>query len=384
VEKKIAILGSTGSIGRQTLQVIDNLGAGYRVVALTAGGNAGLLADQVRRYAPELAVLSDLTAADALARSLQGVACRVEAGLPGQVSAACHPAVDIVVAALVGFSGFIPVLKALQCGKTVALANKEALVVGGELLQRQGLLDRERIYPVDSEHSAIWQCIGAAPVSQVRRIWLTASGGPFRDWEAAKLPGVTPEQALAHPNWRMGAKITVDSATMMNKGFEALEARWLFGLNLDQIRVVVHPQSAVHSMVEFIDGAMIAQISPPDMRLPIQYALTYPERRESVLPGFDLYGQCWSFGEPDRERFPCLDYAYQAGEIGGTMPACLNAANEVAVEQFLKGNLSFTGIPRVVGAVMAEHKAVNQPELADILEADRWARAKAFCLINDQ
>lgn len=384
MEKKIAILGSTGSVGRQTLQVIDNLGSGYRVVALTAGSNAALLAGQVRRYKPELAVLSDLTAAAALAHSLHGVACRVEAGPLGQIAAASHPGVDLVVAALVGFSGFIPVLEALRSGKTVALANKEALVVGGELLSREGLLDRERIYPVDSEHSAIWQCIGEAPVRQVRRIWLTASGGPFRDWEASKLSGVTPEQALAHPNWQMGAKISVDSATLMNKGFEVLEALWLFGLKLDQIRVVVHPQSAVHSVVEFIDGSMIAQVGPPDMRLPIQYALTYPERRESGIPGLDLFGQCWSFSEPDRNRFPCLDYAYRAGEVGGTMPACLSAANEVAVDQFLKGKLSFSGISRVVGAVMAEHAPADRPDLEDILEADRWSREKAFCLINDQ
>lgn len=275
--KRIAILGSTGSIGRQTLAVIESLGPAYQVVALTAGQNAALLAAQVRRFQPQLAVLSNSDAAAALAQDLQGFPCRVESGAEGQVLAATWPEADLIVAALVGFSGFEPVLAALTAGKRVALANKESLVVGGELLAAKGLLKEEQIIPVDSEHAAIRQCLGETPRRQVSQIWLTASGGPFRGWSREQLKAVTPEQALAHPNWRMGPKITVDSATLMNKGFEVLEARWLFGLRQDQIRVVIHPQSIVHSAVEFIDGSIVAQLSNPDMRLPIQYALTFPK-----------------------------------------------------------------------------------------------------------
>ncbi|MEW5783861.1 MAG: 1-deoxy-D-xylulose-5-phosphate reductoisomerase [Bacillota bacterium] len=378
MSKRIAILGSTGSIGRQTLAVIEALGPAYRVTALTAGRNAALLAEQARRFKPELVVLSDAGAAAELARELRGEACRVEPGPQGQILAATWPSVDLVVAALVGFSGFEPVLAALQAGKIVALANKESLVVGGELLQHKGLLRGDRIIPMDSEHSAIRQCLSSTSLDRVSRIWLTASGGPFRDWPRDRLESAKPDQALAHPNWRMGAKITVDSATLMNKGFELLEAYWLFGLRLDQIEVVIHPQSVVHSAVEFIDGSVIAQLGLPDMRLPIQYALTYPERQESTLPRLNLFGQNWSFTEPDTERFPCLELAFRAGAAGGTLPACLNAANEVAVEYFLKGELSFGGIPALINAVLQKHAPVREPDFKQILAADQWARQEAL------
>lgn len=382
ITKKIALLGSTGSIGCQTLEVIENLGGGYRVVALTAGSSRELLERQVRRFRPELAVLSDRDAAAALECDLHDLDCRVETGPGGQVQAARWPAADLVVVALVGFSGFRPTLEALAAGKTVALANKEALVVGGELLAQRGLLDPERILPLDSEHSAIRQSLGGTPLSQVSRIWLTASGGPFRDWEPERLARVTPAEALAHPNWRMGPKITVDSATLMNKGFEVIEAHWLFGLPLDRIEVVIHPQSIIHSAVEFIDGTVIAQLGLPDMRLPIQYALSYPDRKTNPWPRFNFFGQEFTFTAPDRKKFPCLELACRALQAGGTMPACLNAANEVAVEQFLAGALAFTDIPRLIEQVMAGHSVIHRPEPADLEDADEWARLRAGELLD--
>lgn len=380
--KKIALLGATGSIGRQTLEVVEHLGGSCRIVALTAGSNRELLEKQVRRFKPELAVLSAPDAAAELKRSLHGFDCRVEAGPGGQIAAARWPSADLVVNALVGFSGFVPTLEALEAGKTVALANKEALVVGGELLARRGLLGPERIIPLDSEHSAIRQSLGGAPLSQVSRIWLTASGGPFRGWEEEQLARATPSEALAHPNWKMGPKITVDSATLMNKGFEVIEAHWLFGVPLDRIEVVIHPQSIVHSAVEFIDGSVIAQLGPPDMRLPIQYALSYPERKANPWPRFNFLGHDLSFTAPDTKRFPCLELAFRAMQAGGTMPACLNAANEVAVEHFLKGALAFPDIPRLIERVMAAHTVIRRPEQADLEKADSWARRRAEALLD--
>lgn len=380
--KKIALLGSTGSIGRQTLEVIGNLGEGYRVAALTAGSNGGLLEQQVRRFRPELAALSSGEAAAALKKRLHDLDCRVESGPEGQLLAARWPAADLVVVALVGFSGFFPTLAALEESKVVALANKEALVVGGELLARKGYLQRKQILPLDSEHSAIWQCLGDRPAAQVRRIWLTASGGPFLDWEEGRLSRVTPDDALAHPTWRMGPKISVDSATMMNKGLEVIEAHWLFDVPPERIAVVIHPQSLLHSAVEFVDGAVIAQLGPPDMRLPIQYALSHPDRKANPWPRLDFFGQELTFATPDLERFPCLGLAYRALQAGGTMPACLNAANEVAVEQFLAGHLAFTDIPRLIAAVMAEHRVIPRPEPPALEQADQWSRLRAGELLE--
>lgn len=380
--KRIALLGSTGSIGRQTLEAIENLGGGYRVVALTAGSNRELLEHQVRRYKPELAVLKDQQAAAELKRNLGGADCRVETGPEGLALAARWPAADLVVVATVGFSGFLPTLAALEEGKVVALANKETLVVGGELLHRRGFLQPERIIPLDSEHSAIRQCLGGDPPSRIHRIWLTASGGPFRDWEPERLARAGPAEALAHPSWRMGPKITVDSATLMNKGFEIIEAHWLFGVPLERITVVIHPQSAVHSAVEFVDGAVIAQLGPADMRLPIQYALSYPERRPNPWPRFDFFEQELTFIRPDRERFPCLELACRALRTGGTMPACLNAANEVAVDRFLNGRLDFTGIPELIAGVMAGHRVIPHPKPHQLVEADQWARRRAGELLH--
>lgn len=375
--KNIAILGSTGSIGRQTLQVISALGPDYRVVALTARSSGRLLSEQIRRFKPEIAVLSDEKAAAELSLGAGDYDGLLETGAGGQLTAARWPSADLVMVALVGFSGFEPLVAALHEGKIVALANKESLVVGGELLQRRGMLGSDRIIPVDSEHSAIRQCLGSAPAREVERIWLTASGGPFREWDLEKIYAATPEDALNHPSWRMGRKISIDSATMMNKGFEVLEAHWLFGVPLERIKVVVHPQSIVHSMVEFTDGSIIAQVGLPDMRLPIQYALTYPERKASAFPRLDLYGQSWSFEEPDRSRFPCLELACRAGRAGGTMPACLNAANEIAVELFLAKRIAFGDIPVLIETVMNENEMIAGPAVEDILTADRWTRRRA-------
>lgn len=384
IMKRIALLGSTGSIGRQTLEVMENLGREYKVVALTAGSNRELLEKQVRRFKPELAVLSDKEEAARLQQSLAGSGCRVEAGAEGQILAARWPVADLVVIALVGFSGFQPTLAALEAKKVVALANKEALVVGGELFARRGLLDPEQLIPLDSEHSAIRQCLGGAAPDQIERIWLTASGGPFRNWEEERLARATPAAALAHPNWRMGPKITIDSATLMNKGFEFIEAHWLFGVPPERISVVIHPQSIVHSAVEFVDGSIIAQLGPPDMRLPLQYALSYPERRTNPWPRFSFFNAALTFSEPDREKFPCLELASRALRAGGTAPACLNAANEVAVENFLQGALGFTEIPQLITRVLDGHQVISRPEPRQLEEADRWARLRAGELLNER
>ncbi len=384
--KKIAILGSTGSIGRQTLEVIESLGEQYKVVALAAGRNENLLGDQIRRFKPELAALSDENAAARLADKNRNSGCTFMGGAKGQLCAAVWPEADLVVMAQVGFSGFESLVAALKEGKTIALANKESLVIGGDILKRLGLLDRERILPVDSEHSAIWQCLGMEPANSVKiaRVLLTASGGPFFGWKEEELEQVTPEQALHHPNWQMGNKITIDSATMMNKGLEVIEARWLFDLSLDQIEVVIHRQSIVHSMVEYIDGSIIAQMSTADMRLPIQHALTYPERKKSRVEKFIPFGKTLNFYRPDRKNFPCLDLAYRAIISGGTMPAALNGANEVAVAEFTGGRIKFTAIPKVIKQVMDEHEVKQDPGIDDVINADSCSRRRAAEIIDEQ
>lgn len=305
----------------------------------------------------------------------------VETGEEGVLKLAVCPEADIILIALVGFSGFVPTMEALKAGKRVALANKESMVVGGELISREVPGYRDLIIPVDSEHSAIFQCLQGYSRSQVKRVILTASGGPFRGRLPEELHSVTAKQALEHPNWNMGPKITVDSATLMNKGFEVLEAKWLFDLELEKIEVVVHPQSLVHSMVEFVDGSILAQIGAPDMRVPIQYALTYPRREANPFPRADLLRDKLEFELPDRETFPCLDLAYRAGSIGGTMPACLNAANEIAVDLFLNGKISFMEIAGLIEATMQAHAVVAGPGFKDIINADRRSREKALSIV---
>ncbi|MBK9138085.1 MAG: 1-deoxy-D-xylulose-5-phosphate reductoisomerase [Verrucomicrobia bacterium] len=378
--KNLVLLGSTGSIGTSTLKVADDLPDRIRIVGLAAGNNASLLLEQTRRFEPEAISLNDPAGAEEL-RKLFGVGPRVLAGAEGLLELATLPSADIVLIAIVGTAGLRPALAAIRAGKDIAVASKEILVMAGEIVMREAQKHGVRVLAVDSEHSAIFQCLDGKPVASVRRLWLTASGGPFRDaaeWPQERFGEITVERALKHPSWVMGRKITIDSATLFNKGLEMIEARWLFGIGMDRVEVVVHPQSVVHSMVEFVDGSVLAQLSTPDMCLPIQYALTYPDRvpSERVQTDFAKLGAL-TFETPDVERFPALRLARRAGEVGGTLPAVLNAANEVAVEAFCEGKLSFPQISETVARVMDAHPVTADPSLDEILAADAWARAEA-------
>jgi 1-deoxy-D-xylulose-5-phosphate reductoisomerase len=376
--RALAILGSTGSIGTSTLQVVQSRPDDFRVVALAAGRNLDLLEEQARRFRPRLLALRDAAAAAEMARRLDDPAVDIVHGEQGRIAAAADPEVDLVVCALVGSMGVRSAWAAVDAGKTLALANKEALVVGGEPLTRRAGETGAAILPVDSEHNAIHQCLRGEILDEVHRLWLTASGGPFRTWSAERLGTVTAEQALQHPTWKMGRKVTIDSATLMNKGLEVIEAHWLFGLPGERIRVLVHPQSVVHSMVELVDGSFKAQLGVTDMRHPIQYALTWPERSASALPPFDPVGAGpLTFEEPDGARFPCLGLAYAALARGGAAPAVLNAANEVAVDAFLHGRAGFRDIPEVVRAALDRHASHPASGLEDLLEADRLGREAA-------
>jgi len=381
--KKIVILGSTGSIGQQALAVVRQFPGRFQVVGLAAGRNWRLLAGQIREFRPAVAAVEGEKEAEKLAAFLEP-GCRPEiySGEAGLQEVARFPSADLVLTAVPGILGLLPTVAALRAGKSIALANKETLVAGGELVLRLAAAQKAKILPVDSEHSAVWQCLGETPREQVARIILTASGGPFLK-EPADLQKVTVEKALAHPNWKMGRKVTIDSATLMNKGLEVIEARWLFGLNYDQIQVVVHPQSIVHSLVEFVDGSTLAQLGVPDMRVPIQYALTYPERWPNQLPRLNWKESAQlTFEPPDLNRFRCLALALAAGRAGGTMPVVLNAANEVAVEAFLAGAISFGAIPEIVERVMDAHEVCPCRDLEDVLAADRWAKDLARRLIT--
>jgi 1-deoxy-D-xylulose-5-phosphate reductoisomerase len=367
--KRVVVLGSTGSIGQQTLEVIGAFPERFCAVGLAAGQNTGLLAEQIRQFHPRFVYCQDEGALASL--SDEGYEQLELAEM------ACHPDVDIVVIATSGKAGLGPTLAAVKAGKNIALANKESLVMAGEIITEEARLHGTQIRPVDSEHSAIWQCLeGETP--SVSRLVLTASGGPFRHYTREQLEKVTAEQALDHPTWRMGKKVTVDSATLMNKGLEVIEAHWLFNVPFENIEVVIHPQSIVHSMVEFIDGSIKAQLGCPDMRLPIQYALSYPERlANQELPQLD-----WSrlsqltFEQPDLDTFPCLRLAIEAGKRGGTWPAAVCAADEVAVELFLSRRIKFNDIAWLVEQVLEKHQAMAQPALDDIVAADDWARAQ--------
>ncbi|MEY3277469.1 MAG: hypothetical protein RL153_2737 [Verrucomicrobiota bacterium] len=377
--KNVVLLGSTGSIGTSTLKVVEDLPGELRLVGLAAGNNAGLLVEQARRHQPALVSIHDPVKAAEVAQGLPGT--RVVFGAEGLLELATLPEAHVVLIAIVGTAGLAPALAAIRAGKDIAVASKEILVMAGQIVMEEARRHGVRVLAVDSEHSAIFQCLEGKPGTSVRNLWLTASGGPFRDaarWPASALEGVTVTQALKHPSWVMGRKITLDSATLFNKGLEMIEARWLFDIEMDRVQVVVHPQSVVHSMVEFIDGSILAQLSTPDMCLPIQYALTHPERRSSqrVATDFARIGTL-TFEEPDAARFPALGLARRAGLVGGTLPAVLNAANEVAVERFCNGDIGFTQIPATVGRVMDAHRWVAQPTLTEILEADQWARQAA-------
>jgi 1-deoxy-D-xylulose-5-phosphate reductoisomerase len=380
--KGIAILGSTGSIGCNTLRVIESLGGEqFRVVALGAGHNVEILADQVAKHLPELVSVDTEDAAHDLRAKLfeRDVDLpRIIVGEPGLIEVATHPQASCVVSATVGAVGFVPTLRALEAGKRVALANKETLVMAGELMTRAAQASGAELLPVDSEHNALHQCLRGEKLSEVRRIILTASGGPFRTKTKAEMRESTVSEALRHPTWNMGAKITIDSATLMNKGLEVIEAHWLFGFLPDQIGIVVHPESVVHSMIELVDGSVIAQMGVTDMRHAIQYALTYPERHGCELPPLDLTSlSALHFEPPDLERFPCIALAYRALRVGGTLPAAMNAANEEAVQAFIDERISLTDIPVVIEAVMDLHDPQPATELAAILAADEGARISA-------
>jgi 1-deoxy-D-xylulose-5-phosphate reductoisomerase len=385
--KKLSILGSTGSIGQSTLSVVDYLKDDFQVVALAAGKGIAELADQVARYRPQLVSVSDPGDLPALQEKLrqQGVRAMPEfmSGEAGLVAVACHPEVDTVVSATVGAVGFLPTYRALQLGRRVCLANKETLVMAGELMTRAARESGAELLPVDSEHNALHQCMRGEKVEEVRRLILTASGGPFREKPIEEIRRATVERALAHPTWQMGAKITIDSATLMNKGLEVIEAGWLFDFKADKISVVVHPQSIVHSMIEMIDGSIIAQLGVTDMRLMIQYALTYPHRLAAQLPplSFEKLSKL-EFFEPDLERFPCLRLAYEAMREGGTMPAAMSAANEIAVAAFLSRSLNFMDIPRVIEETMMAYEKQPCSSIDAVIEADRWGRAHAGVLVN--
>ncbi|MCC6627783.1 MAG: 1-deoxy-D-xylulose-5-phosphate reductoisomerase [Chloroflexi bacterium] len=370
---RLAILGATGSVGQQTLAVVRAQPDRYRVVALAAAHPSMALRALADEFRPACVVV----AAEADRPALAAPGRAVLAGEAGLTQMATDPSVDLLVAASGGHAGIAPTLAALAAGKHLALANKETIVCAGALVTATAQAAGVTIRPVDSEHSAIWQCLGFAQRAQpVRHITLTASGGPFRTWPVAELEHVSAEQALNHPTWRMGGKITVDSASLMNKGLEVIEAHWLFGQPYERIRVLVHPQSIVHSLVEFADGSVLAQLGQPDMRLPIHVALAYPERVESELPRLDLAAIArLDFELPRLDAFPCLGLAYQAGRAGGTYPTVLSAADEVAVELFMAGAIRFTGIPRLIEAALQAHVPVGEPTLADILEADRETRA---------
>src|SRR5438477_5519769 len=378
----VAILGSTGSIGCNTLRVIESLGPErFRIVALGAGRNVARLADQIAQHQPELVSVDSEESAQQLKAELitrNAWLPRIVIGEEGLVEVATHDRADCVVSGTVGAVGFVPTLRALETGKRVALANKETLVMAGELMTGAAEKSGAELLPVDSEHNALHQCLRGEQRSEVRRIILTASGGPFRTRDKASIQNATVAEAMRHPTWNMGSKITIDSATLMNKGLEVIEARWLFGFGVDEISIVVHPESVIHSMIELIDGSVIAQMGVTDMRHAIQYALTYPERCPSELPPLDLAKlSSLNFEAPDLERFPCIALAYRALKTGGTLPAAMNAANEEAVHAFIDEQIALPDIPRVIEEVMNRHETAPVADLESVLQADRNSRVLA-------
>ncbi|MDQ7787691.1 MAG: 1-deoxy-D-xylulose-5-phosphate reductoisomerase [Thermodesulfovibrionales bacterium] len=384
--KRITILGSTGSIGRNALAIVSRHRNRFRVVALTAGQNIDLLKKQIHAFSPEIVAVADKQAAHALEKKIcrrKSAPLRILFGEEGISAAAEYKKSDFVLSAIVGAAGLVPGLAAIRAGKTVGLANKEALVMAGRIMIQQAKKYGATLLPVDSEHSAIFQCIEGHKKSDVRRIILTASGGPFSGKKTRELRAITPAQALNHPSWKMGRKITIDSATLMNKGLEVIEAHYLFGLPAEKIDVIVHPQSIVHSLVEFHDRSCIAQMSVPDMKAPIAYALTYPNRLTDVIRKLSLHQiGALTFKKPEMKCFPCLAYAYRALREGGTMPSVLNASNEVAVHAFLKGVIRFTDIPLLIKKTMDRHTVQSDKTLPLVLEADRWARETAKELVQ--
>jgi len=387
--KYISILGSTGSIGVQALQVIDDLNSDFKVVGLSAKSNVDLIEKQIYQFKPEIVALEDKYSADVLKKKIKDASVEILSGKEGIIKVATIPKADIVLSATVGIAGLAPTLEAIKAGKDIALANKEVLVTSGSLVMKTAKQTGVKILPVDGEHCAIFQCLdGCKDRNSIHRLILTASGGPFRDKTIEELSKVSLENALNHPTWKMGKKITIDSATLMNKGLEVIEARWLFDIDVSKIDVIIHPQSIVHSLVEFTDGSILAQLAVTDMRLPIQFALTYPKRTQSMLPRLDLVkvGQL-TFQEVDMDKFPCLKYAYEAIKLGGTMPTVLSGADEVAVDAFLNGKIGFLDISGIIKKTMNVYKDSNfsdsEPSLEDIISVDRWARDYANKIIDE-
>jgi 1-deoxy-D-xylulose-5-phosphate reductoisomerase len=380
--KNIAILGSTGSIGRSALEVIRHFPDEFHVVALSANSNLAVLNTQIKEFHPEFVCVGDVTLLPKI-RLTAGRQGKIYCGQAGLLALLQEKKIEEVLVAISGSAALLPLLGAIKQQKQIALANKEALVMAGPLIMRALKDSKARILPVDSEQSAIWQCLEGRKKSELKNIYLTASGGPFRQTAWKELSNVPIKKVLRHPRWKMGKKVTVDSATLMNKGLELLEAMFLFNVASHKIKVLIHPQAIIHSMVEFIDGVVLAQLSATDMRIPIQYALSYPRRLSNSLPALDFYKlKSLDFTPPDFKKFPCLGLAYRAAETLGTMPAVLNATNEVCVEEFLTERLKFALIPMVIQKVMDSHRQNDNPELADILAADSWAREQSRKLIN--
>ncbi|MCF0173112.1 MAG: 1-deoxy-D-xylulose-5-phosphate reductoisomerase [Bacteroidales bacterium] len=380
-KKRIAVLGSTGSIGRQTLDVVAQHPDWFEIECLVANTSSALLIEQARRFDPNCVVIGDEGHYEEVRSALQPLGIKVYTGSDAVCDVVRGENIDIVVTAMVGFSGLRPTVAAIESGKVIALANKETLVAAGEIIIPLAVRHRSAILPVDSEHSAIFQSLQGG--GEIEKLILTCSGGPFRTWDSARIAGASVEEALKHPRWDMGAKITIDSATLMNKGFEVIEAKWLFGVAPDRIEVVIHPESIIHSMVQFSDGAVIAQLGSPDMRVPIQYALTYPSRIALDTPRLD-FGKIASltFDKPDTDRFPCLKLAFNAMEAGGNIPCAMNAANEVAVAAFLAGRLRFGTISAVISHTMEKCQFVGHPTLEDIFETNDAARRQAAAYIE--
>jgi 1-deoxy-D-xylulose-5-phosphate reductoisomerase len=381
--KRLAILGSTGSIGVNTLDIIRQFPEQFEVISLSAGLNTRLLRQQILEFHPKIVSVLNRELAEALKRDLASVPVEIVHGIEGLIKVATPPEVDQVVSAIVGAVGLIPTLSAIKTGKTIALANKESLVMAGKIVIEEAKRNRVQILPIDSEHSAIFQSLLGHQKEEIERLILTASGGPFLHLPRGKLHEVTVKDALNHPNWEMGKKITIDSASLMNKGLEVIEAHWLFDMPVERIAVQIHPQSVIHSMVEYRDGSVIAQMGIADMRVPISYALSFPQRLPLSLPRLDLFRKGGlTFMPPDSERYPCLKLAYQSIEMGETMPAILNAANEVSVNAFIKGMIRFTDIPILIQRVMEDHKVKSVHTVEDILKADHWARDRANAILE--
>lgn len=381
--KTIVILGSTGSIGTSTLDIVDRFPGEFLVAGLTAGSNETKLEEQIRKFKPRIVALSDASAAARLRQRCAGLPVEILNGQEGLIQVASAPEAELVISAIVGGAGLVPTLAAIRSGKQIALANKEPMVMAGKLMQEEARKHRVRIFPVDSEHSAIFQSLEGHRKEDVRRLILTASGGALWPLTKAELQNVTAERALQHPNWKMGAKITIDSATLMNKGLEVVEARWLFDIPESQIEVMIHRESIIHSLVEYQDRSMIAQLGLPDMRTPISYAMQYPGRLPLDLPSLELTEIAkLTFCKPDHDRFPCLALGYESLRIGGTMPATMNAANEIAVDAFLKGCIRFTDIVEIIRSTMDAHNLKDVDTLEEALEADRWAREKAESFVS--